>query len=150
MQVKYCHRLLLLAGVLLFVAVQQSSQQEQVVFGAHNGDSTPLASSSSDQVRIQQTKRVAIIGAGPGGTSAAYFLSKAQEKLQSMGREGDGFEITLFEREERVGGRTAIVHPYYDDKLPAVELGASIFADVNRNLKRAVEVCCHVRSWLSC
>lgn len=48
--------------------------------------------------------------------------------------------MTLFERDERIGGRAAIVHPYFDEKLPAIELGASIFADVNKNLKRAAEV----------
>lgn len=148
----YCHRSLALICLLIATAVPQSSQHEQVVFGAYNGDYASLGSSSSfnDQVRTQQNKpvvkRIAIIGAGPGGTSTAYFLSKAQEKLQSIGREGDGFEITLFEREERIGGRTAIVHPYFDDRLPVIELGASIFADVNRNLKRAVEVC-HLPPW---
>lgn len=84
--------------------------------------------------------KVAIIGGGPGGTSAAYFLSKAQEILERQGRGSQGFDVTLYERNERIGGRTAVTHPYGDDKLPAVELGASIFADVNRNLQRAVTV----------
>jgi glycine/D-amino acid oxidase-like deaminating enzyme len=125
---------------LLALAVNQgsNSQQTQVIFGTSNEEQ--FASSSFTPPTYQRAKKIAILGAGPGGTSTAYFLSKAQEKLQSLGRGGEGFELTLFERDERIGGRTAIIHPYFDEKLPAVELGASIFADVNRNLKRAAEV----------
>ena len=110
-----------------------ASTCDQKVFGAGN-DGLSAAPS------YQRAKRIAVIGAGPGGTSTAYFLSKAQQQLQNAGMGGQGFEITLFERDERVGGRTAVVHPYDNEQLPAVELGASIFADVNKNLKRAAEV----------
>jgi prenylcysteine oxidase/farnesylcysteine lyase len=101
--------------------------------------------------------RIAIIGAGPGGTSAAYWLARAQQQLdaaallsaESQAAGGgqrtavplrDAFDVTVYEREERIGGRTAIVHPHDDDSLEAIELGASIFADVNYNLKRAAKV----------
>jgi phytoene desaturase len=40
-------------------------------------------------------KRVAIVGAGPGGLAAAMLLSQA------------GAEVTMFERHDRVGGRSA-------------------------------------------
>lgn len=86
-------------------------------------------------------RKVAIIGGGAGGSSAAYFLSRAHEKLEAGGRGGEGFDITLLERDERIGGRAAVVHPYDDPQYPAVELGASIFADVNKNMQRAVKVC---------
>lgn len=125
------------AFVILFIDAQLATgqQHQQVVFGA--GPVHP----KEQQSPTQHLKRVAIIGAGPGGSSTAFFLSKAQEKLQSLGRENEGFEVTVFEREERIGGRTAVVHPYFDKSLPAIELGASIFADVNKNLKRAAKVC---------
>ena len=50
-------------------------------------------------------KRIAIIGAGASGSSAAWFLSRAGRAMkQRTGREVIG-EITVFERDERVGGR---------------------------------------------
>lgn len=94
----------------------------------------PLAF-NSNQVSNGAPIKIAIIGSGPSGASAAYFLSKANQLLSTS-----NIEITVFEKEERIGGRTAIVYPYEDDSYDPVELGASIFADVNRNLKRAVKV----------
>ena len=42
-------------------------------------------------------KRVVIIGAGPGGLSSAMLLAKA------------GLEVTILERQDRVGGRTSAI-----------------------------------------
>jgi NADPH-dependent glutamate synthase beta subunit-like oxidoreductase len=131
----------LLLWILALIVIVQASEHEQCPFAVGEEEkvnrSSPLLSSSSS---YQRPKKVAIIGAGPGGTSTAYFLSKANEKLASLGKGDEGFEITVFERDERIGGRTAVVHPYYNEDLPAIELGASIFADVNKNLKRLAEV----------
>ncbi|CDU22220.1 related to Prenylcysteine oxidase precursor [Sporisorium scitamineum] len=85
-----------------------------------------------------QTHKVAIIGAGPTGTSAAYFLRHAQDRLSSA-NSSNKIEVTIYERETRIGGRTAVVYPYDDESKVPVELGASIFADVNLNLRRAVK-----------
>lgn len=86
-------------------------------------------------------RKVAIVGAGPSGTSAAYWLSKAQEQLDLTGQGHHGFHIHIYEKETRIGGRAKIVHPYGDEKrYQAVELGASIFADVNRNMVRLAKV----------
>jgi len=117
----------------------QASGWGQTVFSVENDHQKANPSSFSIPRPFQRAKRIAIIGAGPGGTSTAYFLSRAQKKLQDIGRGNEGFELTLFEKEERIGGRTAVVHPYYDETLPAIELGASIFADVNMNLKRIAQ-----------
>jgi len=52
-----------------------------------------------------QPKRIAIIGAGASGSSAAWFLSRAGRVMKERtGREVIG-EITVFERDQRVGGR---------------------------------------------
>ena len=52
-----------------------------------------------------EAKRIAIIGAGASGSSAAWFLSRAGRVMKERtGREVMG-EITVFERDERVGGR---------------------------------------------
>ncbi|TKY88640.1 hypothetical protein EX895_002271 [Sporisorium graminicola] len=85
-----------------------------------------------------QTRKVAIIGAGPSGTSAAYFLKRAQDQLV-FANSSDNIDITIYERETRIGGRTAVTYPYDDDSQNPIELGASIFADVNLNLRRAVK-----------
>lgn len=93
--------------------------------------------------------RVAIIGAGVSGTSSAYFLSTAQEKLNRLRlREIPGcanstlpehISITVYERTGRVGGRVYGVHPLNDSSIMPVEIGASIYADINKNMARAVK-----------
>ena len=45
------------------------------------------------------TPRIAIIGAGVGGTSAAFWISKAKERF------GVEVEVDIYERQSRVGGR---------------------------------------------
>ena len=114
---------------------------------------TPASSSlgaSSCPPSGKRVRKIAVIGAGPSGSSAAWFLSKAQDKLRTEWqgvRSGSGadnceeeLEVTVFEKEERIGGRTAVVYPYDDSaNQEPVELGASIFADVNRNMVRAAK-----------
>ncbi|KDN46629.1 hypothetical protein K437DRAFT_256136 [Tilletiaria anomala UBC 951] len=97
----------------------------------------------------KRTRKIAVVGAGPSGSSAAFFLGQAQEKLrkdkkwrkrQEKEECEEELEIVVFEKEERVGGRATVVHPYDDpENYPAVELGASIFANVNRNMVRAAK-----------
>lgn len=89
-------------------------------------------------------KRIAIVGAGASGASAALWLSTAQTKLDDLWAKGlrecpAVLDVTIFERTELVGGRTRIVHPYGNQSYPPVELGASIFADVNPNMVRFSE-----------
>lgn len=75
-------------------------------------------------------KRIAIIGAGAAGSSTAYYLEKFASKV------GLSINITVFERNPYIGGRTTTVNAYDDPRQP-VELGASIFVDVNTILKNA-------------
>ncbi|SNX83901.1 related to Prenylcysteine oxidase precursor [Melanopsichium pennsylvanicum] len=88
--------------------------------------------------RIGRTRKVAIIGAGPSGTSAAYFLKTASDHLASLTETSDKLQVTIYERNTRIGGRTAVAYPYDDPSKDPIELGASIFADVNLNMRRAV------------
>jgi prenylcysteine oxidase/farnesylcysteine lyase len=76
-------------------------------------------------------QRIAIIGAGSGGASTAYYLRKFQRPSQSL-------NITVFERSDYVGGRSTTVNAYNDPEQP-VELGASIFVTANRNLVAAAK-----------
>ncbi|ESZ93602.1 hypothetical protein SBOR_6031 [Sclerotinia borealis F-4128] len=75
-------------------------------------------------------KRIAIIGAGAGGSSTAYHLQKyaAESDL--------AINVTVFERSSYIGGRSTTVNAY-GNPLEPVELGASIFVEVNAILKNA-------------
>ncbi|KAI1475911.1 Prenylcysteine oxidase [Daldinia eschscholtzii] len=80
----------------------------------------------------RHVEQVAIIGAGAAGSSTAYHLHKyAQE-------EGFDINITVFEKTSRIGGRTLTVD-VYDDPANPVELGASIFLELNYILYNATK-----------
>jgi len=78
-------------------------------------------------------RRIAIIGAGAAGSSTAFHL----ERFAAISNVP--IEITIFERSSYVGGRSTTVNAYNDSLLP-VELGASIFVDVNTILKNATDL----------
>ncbi|KAN0064303.1 hypothetical protein ACQY0O_002494 [Thecaphora frezii] len=93
-----------------------------------------------DHPRSPHTRKVAIIGAGPSGSSASYFLKTARDRLRSThNTTTDSIHVTIFERDNRVGGRTAVAYPYDDQAFEPVELGASLYAAVNYNMRRAVK-----------
>ncbi|KAI6045180.1 FAD/NAD(P)-binding domain-containing protein [Pisolithus marmoratus] len=88
---------------------------------------------TDNQVAPEVTPRIAIVGAGAAGSSAAFWISKAKERF------GIDVEIDVYERASYVGGRSTIVYPYNDTTLAPMELGASIFVDANKNLMRAAK-----------
>lgn len=117
---------------------------------AQQGEQAPLTESSQ---KVNST-RIAIIGAGAGGSSAAFWIGKAKERY------GLDVEVDLYEREGYVGGRECLfsgcddratvaelrvyvslgsttVYPYNDTSYKPVELGASIFVEINKNMWRA-------------
>ncbi|KAI5863861.1 prenylcysteine oxidase [Durotheca rogersii] len=87
---------------------------------------------ATDQHAEQRVKQVAVIGAGAGGSSAAYHLRKYAQQA------GIEVNITVFEKTARIGGRTLTVN-VYDDPVFPVELGASIFVAVNHILFNATK-----------
>ena len=68
--------------------------------------------------------RVAIIGAGPGGSSSAFTLSQ------------NPITTVIYEKTDRVGGRVEAIDVFNQ----TIELGASIYVDVNVNLVNAVKL----------
>lgn len=78
------------------------------------------------------SKRVLIIGAGPGGLATAMLLAKA------------GLEVTVIEKEPRVGGRTSPIEGdgYRFDLGPTFflypQILDEIFAEVGRDLRQEV------------
>ncbi|KAH8823908.1 hypothetical protein DL96DRAFT_1558773 [Flagelloscypha sp. PMI_526] len=93
----------------------------------------------------QAPSKVAIVGAGAGGSSASYWTKKANEVGQSFPfwvgssycRHSDSKpSLTLIysrnpTTSEEVG--STVVHPYNDTSHRPVELGASIFVEANKN-----------------
>ncbi|TCD60722.1 hypothetical protein EIP91_009628 [Steccherinum ochraceum] len=77
------------------------------------------------------TDRIAIVGAGAAGSSAAFWISKAKERY------GLDVEIDIYDKSSLIGGRSTVVHPHEDSSLVPMELGASIFVRANKNLWRA-------------
>ncbi|KAK7205544.1 putative prenylcysteine lyase [Myxozyma melibiosi] len=85
---------------------------------------------NSLETPAQTTKeRIAIIGAGAGGSSAAYYLQKYSNY---------SYAITVYDKNDYIGGRTTTVNVHDDARWP-VELGASIFVKQNLNLVAAVQ-----------
>jgi len=55
----------------------------------------------AEQPTLAKVPRIAIIGAGAGGSSAAFWISKAKERF------GLDVEIDVYERETYIGGRAS-------------------------------------------
>ncbi|EEB87774.1 hypothetical protein MPER_14739, partial [Moniliophthora perniciosa FA553] len=62
-------------------------------------------------------QKIAIIGAGAGGSSAAFWIAKAKERF------GLDVQVDVYDKASYIGG----------------QLGASIFVKANKNLWRATE-----------
>ncbi|RMZ70527.1 prenylcysteine lyase [Pyrenophora seminiperda CCB06] len=73
-----------------------------------------------------------MICAGAGGSSAAYHLAQYAAEASIP------INITVFERNNYVGGRTTTVNPW-GEKSIAVELGGSIFVQINHIMVKAME-----------
>ncbi|KAL0083019.1 Prenylcysteine lyase-domain-containing protein [Phycomyces blakesleeanus] len=81
----------------------------------------------------EQQKRVAIIGGGAAGTSAAFWLKNAFENTDI------DLHTTLYESSHRLGGRTMTTPVKGDPALGVIEVGASIFVEANHNLMNATK-----------
>ncbi|KAI1817661.1 prenylcysteine oxidase [Poronia punctata] len=92
--------------------------------------SFPALPRNGDVVSTDGVKQIAIIGAGAAGSSAAYHIQKYANES------GIALNVTIFERTDHIGGRTLTVN-VHDDPAEAIELGASIFVDVNYILSNA-------------
>ncbi|KAF2667001.1 FAD/NAD(P)-binding domain-containing protein [Microthyrium microscopicum] len=85
---------------------------------------------ASDHRHINDNpKRIAIIGAGAAGTSAAYHL-------RTLSTGAFPLSITIFDRASYIGGRSTTVNAFSSPEHP-IELGASIFVPVNQILVNA-------------
>jgi prenylcysteine oxidase / farnesylcysteine lyase len=65
----------------------------------------------SSDVELPRSPRVAIIGAGAGGSSAAFWIAKAKE------RHGLHVEVDIYERNDYIGGRELLCSCEYPSAL---------------------------------
>lgn len=134
---------------LLFLSLVSASFALQLPFKVPFFQSTVPP---EDDEPVRGTPKIAIIGAGAAGSSAAFWISKAQERF------GVDVEVDVYEKTSRVGGSgwplfiifipavcdptfigSLTVYPHGNDTFEPVELGASIFVKANKNLWRAAQ-----------
>ncbi len=73
-------------------------------------------------------KKIAVVGAGPAGLSCAYYLAL------------DGYDITVFEKEERLGGMLTLGIPSFVMEKSVVDAEIDILKNLGVKFKTGVEV----------
>ena len=73
-------------------------------------------------------KTAAVVGGGPAGLSAAYFLARA------------GFAVSIFEKEEKAGGVPAVVIPDFRISPEAVEKDVALVKAMGVSVYTGVEI----------
>lgn len=73
-------------------------------------------------------KKIAIVGAGPAGLSCAYFLAL------------DGYDITVFEKQEKLGGMLTLGIPSFVLEKDIIEAEIQVLRELGVKFKTGVEV----------
>jgi len=84
---------------LRFLSQATEQPAEVVVVSDTPIPDTPDISDVPDIPNIPETPRLAIVGAGAAGSSAAFWISKAKERF------GLDIDIDVYERNDYIGGR---------------------------------------------
>lgn len=71
--------------------------------------------------------KIAIVGSGIAGLSAAYYLNKANNKSNRGPQQQ--FDFTVFEASDRIGGHTATIDVDYRGQHYAIDSGFIVFND---------------------
>lgn len=78
--------------------------------------------------RDYSDKKIAIIGSGPSGLSCAYDLAL------------DGYDVTVFEKEEKLGGMLTLGIPSYRLEKPVLEAEIDVIREMGVKFITGVEV----------
>ncbi|PKM71624.1 MAG: pyridine nucleotide-disulfide oxidoreductase [Firmicutes bacterium HGW-Firmicutes-16] len=78
--------------------------------------------------RYDYGKKMAIVGAGPGGLSCAYYLAL------------DGYKVTVFEKQEKLGGMLTLGIPSFRLEKDVVNAEIDILREMGVEFKTGVEV----------
>lgn len=73
-------------------------------------------------------KSIAVIGAGPAGLSCAYYLSV------------DGYKVTVFEKEEKLGGMLTLGIPSFRLEKEVIEGEIEVLRELGIQFKTGIEV----------
>ncbi len=84
-------------------------------------------------MQIKKSQKVAIIGSGISGIASAWFLSQSND-------------VTLFEKESRLGGHTNTVDFEHDGKRIAVDTGFIVYNEPNYPLLTAMFKHLHIHT----
>ena len=92
---------------------------KRFVVETHNAQLNPEACIADDFRNLKSNgKKVSIIGAGPSGLSAAYFLKKA------------GFDVEIFEAKPKAGGMVAGAIPKFRLEDSSIEIDINSIIDL--------------------
>ncbi len=80
------------------------------------------------EIRHEYGKKIGIVGAGPAGLSCAYYLAI------------DGYKVTVFEKEDKLGGMLTLGIPSFRLEKDIVEAEIDILKEMGVEFKTGVEV----------
>lgn len=78
-------------------------------------------------IKEKKDAKVAVVGAGPAGLSCAYFLAR------------EGYQVTIFEKENVVGGMLTTGIPAYRLPRDLIEAEVQVIRDMGVGMKTGVE-----------
>ncbi|KAF2148839.1 Prenylcysteine oxidase [Myriangium duriaei CBS 260.36] len=122
MRLVYSALVVLSASLLPVTSAQHGPTQQQQPLFDHQ---------THQQNAPQAIKQVAIIGAGAAGSSTAYHLRRFATEANIP------VNITIYDSNPYIGGRSTTIHPFDSPLQPPLELGGSIFVQVNHILVNA-------------
>ncbi|KDQ07131.1 hypothetical protein BOTBODRAFT_48966 [Botryobasidium botryosum FD-172 SS1] len=120
---------------LAFLFVFLVSTLSVYYYGAYLATPAPLGTTwgsyashrRASSLITRQHLRIAIVGAGTAGTSAAFWIETARRRLNLTGP--NHIEVHVFEKEDHIGGTP--------DRRANLPVMASVFTDRDYNLARA-------------
>jgi prenylcysteine oxidase/farnesylcysteine lyase len=101
--IRYLHSLLGMKS-LVFLLLLPYVLAFQLPFGVSALFSSTATQNTAATTPSSSTPRIAIIGAGAGGTSAAFWISKAKERF------GLDVQIDVYEAADYIGGRASALY----------------------------------------